>query len=62
MTKTTNQRRTATSILNDISQRLLHEQTERERVQRELFMIDVRITTLQTILDEADNSGRDDED
>ena len=57
MTDTPRQRRTAASILDDITQRLLHEQTERERVQREMFMIDVRITTLQAILDQAEKNG-----
>ena len=57
MPEPTRQRRTAASILEDIKKRILCEQNRREQCQRELFLLDVRITTLESVLTDAEQNG-----
>lgn len=57
MTKTTNQRRTSGSILEGIQQRLAHEQIMLEQAQADVLMVKTRITTLESVLMDAEKNG-----
>ena len=53
----TRQRRTAASIVGDITQRLLHEQVMLEQAQAEVLMLRTRINTLESVLKDYEKNG-----
>ena len=62
MTKTTNQRRTAASLVEDIRKRLVAEQQVFSLAREAVAQSEARLVTIQSILDEVDtNRGDDDE-
>ena len=61
MTKSTNQRRTAASILEDIRKRLANEEGVLTDARAQVSASLARLMVLQQILDGAEKNGSDDE-
>ena len=60
MTKTTNQRRTAASIVEDIRKRLVAEQQVFSLAKEAMSQSEARLVTIHSILDDAEKNGSDD--